>query len=115
MVDILVSRLIAWLMSEECQSVIWRPRLARIIEHVPDNQIENFITALIAHLSGYDYHSARDTLKELLVSSSRRATVRYLLANKLLMQRALDPLAHLLLVDYLSDTLRKTTTRYSWL
>ncbi len=50
--------------------------------------------------------AARDTLKDLLALSCHKATVRYQLTNKLLIQRALDPLAHLLLVDYLYDTLR---------
>lgn len=51
--DTLISRLVAWQMSPECQNVTWK--LAKIIEHVPDSQTENLIAALITHLSHYDY------------------------------------------------------------
>lgn len=50
--------------------------------------------------------TACNTLKQVLALSSHKSTVRYQLTNKLLIQRALEPLAHLLLVDYLYDTLR---------
>lgn len=95
------------------------------MEHVPDGQAENLIAALITHLSHYEYTAgtshntlsslaswslmsvaARDTLKQVLALSSHKTTVRYQLTNKLLVQRALEPFAHLLLVDYLYDTLR---------
>ena len=45
-------------------------------------------------------------LTALLAVCSQRATVRYQLTTKLLTQRALEPFAHLMLVDYLHATLR---------
>jgi len=55
--DTLISHLVEWLMSPECQSVTWKPRLAKIIEHVPDNQVENLIASLIQRSSLYSYNS----------------------------------------------------------